>query len=74
VPFDRNHLEIRAEAMSKICRFLHSSDAATAVEYAVLLGLILLACITGIMLVGQKTATSYSSSAQSIDNAFQGGS
>jgi pilus assembly protein Flp/PilA len=60
--------------MSTIWRFLRSNDAATAVEYAVLLGLIILACITGIMLVGQKTATSYSSSAQSINSAFQGGS
>ena len=60
--------------MPNICRFWRSNEAATAVEYAVLLGLILLACITGIMLVGQRTAASYSSSAQSIDNAFQGGS
>ena len=60
--------------MSTIWRFLRSNDAATAVEYTVLLGLIILACITGIMLVGQKSATSYSSSAQSINSAFQGGS
>jgi len=60
--------------MSIIRRFFRSSEAATAVEYAVLLGLILLACITGIMLVGQWTATSYNTTAQSIGDAFQGGS
>jgi Flp pilus assembly pilin Flp len=60
--------------MSQIRQFLCSSDAATAVEYAVLLGLIVLACITGIMAVGQWTASSYSASAQSIGNAVQGGS
>ncbi len=60
--------------MSRIWRFLRADSGATAVEYAVLLGLILLAAITGIMLVGQRTATSYDSSAQSIDAAFNGGS
>ena len=60
--------------MSSILRFLRAERAATAVEYAVLVGLILLACITGIMLVGQWTATSYSTTSQSIDSAIQSGS
>jgi pilus assembly protein Flp/PilA len=60
--------------MAAILRFLRRDDGPTAVEYAVLLGLILLACITAVMLVGQSTATSYSNSSQSINNAFGGGS
>jgi pilus assembly protein Flp/PilA len=60
--------------MAAIRRFLRSEDGATAVEYAVLLGLVLLACITAIMVVGQATAVSYEDSASSINTAVGAGS
>jgi pilus assembly protein Flp/PilA len=59
--------------MQAIWRFVKSETGATAIEYAVLLGLILLACITALMLVGQSTATSYSNSSNSIQSAIHGG-
>ena len=60
--------------MSVIRRFLRSVEGATAVEYAVLAGLVLLACITAVMLVGQATAKSYDDSASSINTSFNAGS
>jgi pilus assembly protein Flp/PilA len=56
--------------MSGILKFLKGEQGATAVEYAVMLALILLACLGGVVLVGQATSSSYSSSAQSIGNAM----
>jgi pilus assembly protein Flp/PilA len=58
--------------MASIVRFLRSDEGATAVEYAVLVGLVLLACITAIMLVGQATALSYEESSGSISTAVGG--
>ncbi len=40
---------------TKIQRFLVSTDGPTAVEYAVMLGLIILVCIASIALIGTKT-------------------
>lgn len=68
-------IDMRASrVISSILRFLRSDDGPTAVEYAVMLALILLACFGAVILVGQATSNSYSSSAQSLSNAFGGGS
>ena len=58
----------------KLCRFLSTTDGATAVEYAVMLALILLSAIAAVELVGENTATSYTDSASSIESAMNGGS
>jgi pilus assembly protein Flp/PilA len=58
---------------SSLLRFLRSDDGATAVEYAVMLALVLLACFGAVILVGQATSTSYTNSANSLSNAFNGG-
>lgn len=42
--------------MNKVIRFLLAEEGPTAVEYAVVLLLILLACLTAITIVGQSTA------------------
>jgi len=57
------------EFMSSILRFLRSDDGPTAVEYAILLALILMVCLTGVRLLGRHASTSYSSSAASINQA-----
>lgn len=56
--------------MQKLIRFLRSDDGPTAVEYAVMLAMIFLACIAAITLVGQQTASSFSSSNNAIGNAL----
>ncbi|MAT15164.1 MAG: Flp family type IVb pilin [Planctomyces sp.] len=45
--------------MNAISRFLREDDAATAVEYAFMLALILLACIVAIASFGAQTNTMY---------------
>jgi pilus assembly protein Flp/PilA len=60
--------------VSSILQFLWSDEGATAVEYAVMLALVVLACFGAIILVGQATSTSYTNSAASLSTAFNGGS
>jgi pilus assembly protein Flp/PilA len=55
--------------MSAIGRFLRSEEGPTAVEYAILLALILLVCLTGIRLLGTQASGSYSSSSSAISQA-----
>lgn len=47
--------------LPSICRFLKSEDGPTAVEYAVMLALILVACITIITTLGQSSSGTFSS-------------
>jgi pilus assembly protein Flp/PilA len=47
-------------AISKVRRFLISEDGPTAVEYAVMLALILVACITIISTLGQSISGTFS--------------
>jgi pilus assembly protein Flp/PilA len=47
-------------------RFLVSEDGPTAVEYAVMLALIVLVCITAISTVGTRTSTTFNNMAQSL--------
>lgn len=56
----------------RFSRLLRSDDGATAVEYAVMLSLIIAACATGITLVGQATLDSFEDSSNKIDQAFNG--
>lgn len=43
----------------KVQRFLASEDGPTAVEYAVMLALIVIVCITAIQAVGQNANTTF---------------
>ncbi len=47
-------------------KFLKAEDGPTAVEYAVVLALILLVCLAAIRTVGSSTSTSLQNSANSI--------
>ena len=47
--------------MSKVERFLVSEDGPTAVEYAVMLALILVACITIVTTLGKSISGTFSS-------------
>ncbi len=50
----------------QVARFLQCEEGPTAVEYAVLLALILMVCFTAIRTFGTNTQTSFSNSANSI--------
>ena len=58
--------ETMQKIMHRVRRFMVREDGPTAVEYAVMLALIILVCIAAIRLVGNNTATSFSNSASSI--------
>ncbi len=59
--------------VGKISRFLKTEDGPTAVEYAVILALIILVCFTAIVMLGQQTNTSFEHSSDEIKSAFEGG-
>ena len=50
----------------KVRRFLVSEDGPTAVEYAVMLALIVLVCFTAISAVGTKTSSMFNNMANSM--------
>ncbi len=50
----------------KVQRFLVSEDGPTAVEYAVMLALIVIVCLTAIQSVGTQTSTTFDNVASSL--------
>jgi pilus assembly protein Flp/PilA len=55
--------------MQALCRFIESEDGPTAVEYAVMLALILAACLVAIDLLGTNTAASFGIARDKINTA-----
>jgi pilus assembly protein Flp/PilA len=53
----------------KIQRFLKSEDGPTAVEYAVMLALIIVVCLVAITAVGTQASTTFSNVAGSLGGA-----
>ena len=53
----------------KVRRFLTQEDGPTAVEYAVMLALIIIVCLTAISSIGTQANTTFSNIADSIKNA-----
>jgi pilus assembly protein Flp/PilA len=54
---------------SKVRQFLVSEDGPTAVEYAVMLALILVACITIVSSLGKSASTTFSTVNSSMGSA-----
>jgi pilus assembly protein Flp/PilA len=52
--------------LKKLQRFLVSEEGPTAVEYAVMLALIILVCIVGVQSVGTNASTTFSNMANSM--------
>ncbi len=59
--------------MKFLLRFLRDEDGPTAVEYAVMLALIVIACMAGVQALTQATANSFNQSGDAIDAAMNGG-
>ena len=53
-----------------IVRFLTEEDAATAVEYAVMLSLIIAVCLGSISAIANVTAESFDTTSEAISGAF----
>lgn len=58
--------------MKHILTFLRREDGPTAVEYSVMLALIIGAVFTTVGLIGSRTASSYSNSSNSITSFMNG--
>lgn len=56
--------------MNKLLKFLRAEDGPTAVEYAVMLFLIVLVCIGAIGSVGLEASSSFSHSSDEISTRF----
>jgi len=52
----------------RIQRFLVSEDGPTAVEYAVMLALIVVVCLTAISTIGTNASTTFNNVSQSLSN------
>ncbi len=51
---------------NKVQRFLASEDGPTAVEYAVMLALIIVVCLTAISAIGTNASTTFNKVSQSL--------
>ena len=54
----------------KLRRFLQSEDGPTAVEYAVILALIVAVCIGSVQTMATRTQESFNASSNAIDSAI----
>ena len=55
--------------LSKVQRFIKSEDGPTAVEYAVMLALIVIVCLTAIQAVGSNTQSAFNDIATQVNTA-----
>lgn len=58
--------------VSKVQRFLKSEDGPTAVEYAIMLALIVIVCLTAIQAIGTNASAAFSDIADDLDSARSG--
>ena len=56
----------------KVQRFLKSEDGPTAVEYAIMLALIVIVCLTAIQAIGTNANSAFEEIASDLDSARQG--
>ena len=53
----------------KIVRFLSTEDGPTAVEYAVMLALLIIVCMVSIALIGSQTSKNFSNTALTMSGS-----
>lgn len=58
--------------VSKVSRFLKSEDGPTAVEYAIMLALIVIVCLTAIQAVGTNASAAFNDIATDLNAARTG--
>jgi pilus assembly protein Flp/PilA len=61
---------IKASKRDAILNFIHEEEAATAVEYAVMLALIIAVCMASVTFLAEKTAESFNTSGAAISGAW----
>jgi pilus assembly protein Flp/PilA len=58
--------------VSKVQRFLKSEDGPTAVEYAIMLALIVIVCLTAIQAIGTNASSAFQDIANDLNDARTG--
>ncbi len=58
--------------ITKVQRFLKSEDGPTAVEYAIMLALIVVVCLTAIQAIGTNANSAFEDIASDLNNARTG--
>lgn len=58
------------KTLGRIRRFLAEEDGPTAIEYMVMISMIVIVCLLTINAIGTQTKKSFSESSQSISDAF----
>ena len=58
---------------TKVQNFLKSEDGPTAVEYAIMLALIVIVCLTAIQAIGQNASSAFQDIATDLNDARTGG-
>jgi pilus assembly protein Flp/PilA len=58
--------------VSKVSRFLKSEDGPTAVEYAIMLALIVVVCLTAIQAVGKNASATFTDIATDLNDSRTG--
>lgn len=58
--------------MTKVQRFLKSEDGPTAVEYAIMLALIVIVCLTAIQAIGTNASAAFNDIAADLNSARTG--
>jgi len=56
----------------KVTRFLKSEDGPTAVEYAIMLALIVIVCLTAIQAIGTNAKSAFNDIASDLNSARSG--
>jgi pilus assembly protein Flp/PilA len=73
-PAEISHFEMKLEGgiamtmLQKVRRFLVSEDGPTAVEYAVMLALIIIVCLAAIQTVGTAASTTFTNVKGQLDS------
>ncbi|MFO0012307.1 MAG: Flp family type IVb pilin [Planctomycetota bacterium] len=60
---------MRKNRTSKLKRFLKSEDGPTAVEYAVMLSLIIVVCLTAVRSIGTRASSTFTSVSNQLGTA-----
>lgn len=58
--------------LTKVQRFLKSEDGPTAVEYAIMLALIVIVCLTAIQAIGTNASAAFNDIAADLNSARTG--
>lgn len=71
--FRGGRLSRKSRLMASVRGFLKSEDGPTAVEYAVMLVMIIAVCVFTVSVLGNATETSFSSTSGELSGAIDGG-